>query len=330
MKQLSYVLMIGFVMLSLALACRQPAGPDPVVPAPITPPASTTTPVSTIVGSTTGVTITAATTYTVPTDPATAYADVPQPPADCRIMKMTYKTVRYGGPILAPEYVTVGNTTFQVSTQYTTTYTYDSQRRLVWERRLRSTGQRDSVHYVYGPGQVLKYNYEYVPNDRYYSDTTVYPVDARGYPVSVPNRQQADADGFLIRTGKDDSNDLSYGWIAYTIKDLNVASMISYVSGGFGTITIPIDRYKTRFELPVLTPFISRPSRNLMAGLIYISSGASFWKDGSKFQENHIYVFDSLGRVKRKIVRSFSLTTDWPYQSDPAGIGVTDYEYTCP
>jgi hypothetical protein len=264
MKPTFPLFLTGFFLLVLLWACTHAPEPDPLPV--ITPPGSTTTPpvaatpvsttsapVNTIIGSTTGISITTATTYTVPTDFATAYADVPQPPADCRIVKATYKTVRYGGPILAPEYVTVGNTTFQVSTQYTTTYSYDSQRRLIRERRLRSTGQQDSVQYVYGSGQVTRYKTEYVPNDRYYSDTTVYPVDARGYPVSVANRQQVDADGFLIRTGKDD---LSRNWTTYTIKDLNITSTANYVDGGFGMITIPITRYTNRPELPILTPFI--------------------------------------------------------------------------
>ncbi len=318
MKQTFSYLVIGICLLLLAFACKHT--PDEVVPM-VTPPTSTT------VASPTPTPLTS-TTYTIPTDLATAYADVPQPPADCRIMKMTYKGVNLQGSVINPEEVSIGGKKFTISTKYTITYQYDSQRRLVWQRRLFSTGQPDSTNYIYLPGQVLANITRFEQAGKtYQKQTRDYPVDVRGYPRTVANRQEVDADGFIIRTGLDDR---SGSWSTHTVKDFNVISSSTYIAGGFGITTVTSEYYPTRPALPTPTPFDERSERSLIARGIVSAMGSTYWQDGKKVQENFIYEFDFKGRIKRKVVQEIKLSGDWPYETQEGGIGIYDYEYDCP
>jgi hypothetical protein len=316
MNRTFFFFLTGLCLLLLALACRHT--PDVVVPV------DPELPVSETVTTPTGSKI-LSTTYTIPASPETAYANVPQPPADCRIVKIITKSSTNNESAIEPELVTIDGTTFRIGIGNTTTYVYDSQRRLVLERRVFQGGQ-DSVRYIYSAGQVVMNKSEYDFYIKGYNNSTyTYLVDNRGYPRNVPGGQKVDADGFVVGLNAPfDPYGLSTTRI---VKDMNIISESGYVSGGFGFTIKKRDYYIARPAVPALTPFINRSSRNLEAGVITSTEGSIYWRDGSKQQHNRTYTFDSEGRVKRELSRGFTLTTDW-FTTEP--IYVKDYEYTCP
>jgi hypothetical protein len=318
---------ILLTLLGLGISCKKEVEPvkPPVV---VSPPTSTTTPpVSPTITTPAPETIISAT-YVAPNSIETAYADVPQPPANCRIARTTYKTVVLQGPILEPETIMVDGRIVTVATQTKTSYQYDNQGRLVLDRRVQTRGKTDSLRYKYSPDSVVVNRDIFSFGDnRYYNWVDLLPIDNKGLVKTDVGVLQYDSEGFLLKRASSDG----YNVFTYEIVKNNITKTDYYSGYGWGTETFAHEYYPTRPNLPTLTPFYGRESQNLPAKMTRSVKGSSFYSDGLKHQIVYIYVFDGQGRVKRRIASGTKLSPGWPFEADTYGIGVTDYEYeNCP
>lgn len=272
--------------LLLGLSCKKPV--EPVIP-PITPPVSTTTPPSST--TTTPPSSTTVTGFFIPTPPVANYDNVPQPPAGCRIVRTVYRTVTLIPPFLDAETITIGSKTATAHTNIITTYTYDGQGRLIKDRRQLHRGPVDSLTYKYLPDRVIteEATWEYLDKKHFFRADTFY-LDSRnlGIKVTTSLRQgifstaRYDEDGFRVKYESSTGGAINN----YTIKDKNIVLLDSYLDGGFGTLGIRFEYYSVRPNLPVLTTFEGRNSRNLLSRRVQASSGSVFHPSGDVFQEN--------------------------------------------
>lgn len=323
--------LILLTLLGLGIGCKKEVEPvkPPVV---VSPPTSTTTPpVSPTVTTPAPETI-VSTTYIAPTSIETAYADVPQPPVNCRIARTTYKTVIYQGPAIDPEMVTVAGKSLKVSTTIKTTYFYDAQGRLVKDRQEQWLGKTDSTTYQHLPDRIITTRNLYQYSDKkYFTRADTLLLNAQGLAMGRPTaytRGVFDAEGFLIRGDITKDNGVILRLITQTVKDKNIQVYEDFLAGEYATAILAFTYYPSRPNLPELTPFYGRESRNLPAKTLMSNKGSSIIRDGEQYYMTHIYTFDDKGRLKRRIDAYTRLSTSWPFSAD--GINVTDFEYDCP
>jgi hypothetical protein len=323
--------LVLLTMLGIGLSCKKVI--EEVKPPVVTKPGSSTTPTSTTPVATTPTTTTPTVpTITIPDTPTANYDNVPQPPANCRIVRTTYKTVIYQGPIIDREVITIDGKTFVVSTTAKTTYSYDNQGRLVKDRQERWLGKVDSVTYQYFSDKIISRQNQYQYTEKkYYSRTDTLVLNAQGLAISKPGsylKGTFDTNNFLIK-GETVRDGYTLSLITQSITNGNIQTKEDYQFGETGTIISTYSYYLTRPNLPTLTTFYGKSSKNLPAKML-ISGYGSIAGDGLKYVVVYFYEFDSIGRIKRRIAYGIRLNDKWWYEFDTDGIGITDYEYECP
>lgn len=325
------------LLILLGLGCKKPV--ERVTPVVTTPPGSTTTSPSATTTSPPSSTTTTPTpsnvpsyTYTIPEDMSTVvYANVPQPPANCRLVRTVYKTGSYGGNENDVEQIVINDKNHKVSAAIISMYRYDQNGRIIDEIRKHWRNYNDTISYQYGQGRIVIKSSVVEGADRYRSIDTL-KLNKQGLSE---NRRETykqayfDSDGFLIR-GEIAQNGEFERIITQTVTNGNIQAYSDYLRGSFGTLTKTYPNYAARANLPNLTPFYGRTSRDLPTEEIISNKGSIYYSDGLKYRTRYLYQFDQSGRVKRRIAYSVVLNTDWPYAADVNGIGVMDYEYECP
>ncbi len=330
MKTTMLYSLLFLTLLGVGIGCKKEVE-EVKPPVVVGPPTSTTTPPVSTTTTTPAPETSISTTYVTPNSVETAYADVPQPPANCRLLRTTYKTIIYQGPAIDRETVTVGGKTFIVSTNIKTTYFYDNQGRLVKDRQEKWLGKTDSITYQHLQDRIITTQNLYQYGDKkYYNKTDTLLLNKQGLAVGKPGDYTSgifDAEGFLIR-GDMTMNGVILRLITQTMKDRNIQIYEDFLAGEYATMISNYIYYPTRPNLPALTPFYGSSSRNLPARTLVSNKGSSIIRDGEQYYVTYIYSFDDRGRVKRRVNSYTRLSTNWPFDVD--GIGITDYEYDCP
>jgi hypothetical protein len=284
MKPAFYLLLSIVLLVSVVWGCQSPTE-EPVVPI-VTPPSSTTTPpaATTVVSDLYNP---IRPTDFVPDSSATAYANVPQPPANYRIKRIVFKQWDTPELVVGREQIQVGNLSLSAATGFVEDLFYDQQGRLIKERKLDHRNRIDSVIYEYSPGKVVinHHLFEGVYNNVVtYRDYTIdVPLDGRGVATSryKINDLEYDTNDILIRIGAVYSVSVVAG---------NVVSDISRnPDGGFGNQTDRHIYYLNRPNLPNLKPFYGNESRNLPAGFIRSIYNSTYYGTGDAYRIRYIY-----------------------------------------
>ncbi len=328
--------LILLTLLGLGIGCKKEVE-EVKPPVVVSPPTSTTTPPvsATPVAVTTTPTAVVSYTYTFPEDMATVnYGNVPTPPPGCRIIRVIYKTVSQNPKLpVEPEMITVNNTTFLVRTVTKTIYIYDQQKRLTQQLSEQLLIDVDSTIYTYASNYIIVKSSKLasLSATRYKSIDTLL-LNSEGLSQKRPGDYTAayfDKDGYLSR-GEIIKNGEVLRLISQQIKDNNILKVDDYLSGGWGTTAIIYSYHLRHFNLPNPTPFYSRISQDLPTEESISNTGSIYFTNGLKYRIRYFYQFDNQGRVKRRISYGLNLKSDWPYERDGNGIGITDYEYECP
>lgn len=258
------------------------------------------------------------------------YPTVPEPPRNCRLVRIVYKGIKYSGISIDPEVIEINGQIYNVSVLTTSAFRYDQRGRLLEELRRHWRNYTDTLTYAHDEKRVVIYSSLVHGGERYRTTDTL-RLNERGLAENKPGdylTASFDNDGFLLR-GERVQNGEYVRLITQTIVNQNITSIVDYLRGSFGTMTKRYPQYIARPNLPNSTPFYGSTSRNLPDEEIISNKGSIYYSDGPKYRTRYLYQFDQLGRVKRRIAYGVTLNTDWPFVFDEQGIGITDYEYEC-
>ncbi len=249
------------------------------------------------------------------------------PLTSCRIKQMVYKNGNLQLPTIDRENITVDGKSLTVSTKNTTVYTYDSQNRLIKERRLHSVGKADSIIYVYKEKTILVFNYEYdVFDKKYYYKKDTLLLNNNGFVVKKAGYKTLEYDtaGFLIKSV------FTGGSYSAVVSAENIIRIGGYTEGGYGTQGWRYQYDSLRSNIPNLTPFYGSESRNLLIKATTFVFGSIYYSDSDKYKIEYSYDFYSNKQVRRRIAYGTAINKSWPFEYDANGIGVTDFTYDCP
>ena len=323
--------------------------PGCVTPTPVDPDAAPdpTALVSTSLVQTAVVEGVRSTTVTWPDEMSTVtYPTLPQPPANCRITRMVYRTYKTPditaamGTIEGQERYTIYTSKGLVNESWsgvdyyplfinkTITFKYDATGRLLNEvTRLWNPPHDtdpDTVSYRYEPGRIL-YTNSYLGYKRYvYGD--ILPLDSRGLSQVYPDNYREghyDAQGYLILGNSQVRRIRGY------VSNGNYVEYIDSV-GSTGENRTRYLHYVARPNVPNNKPFYGTQSRELIAQDLFSIRLSPYYRDGDKYATRYVYLFDVQGRVRRRIAYGKRLATDWPFSLGTREISLTDYEYACP
>ncbi len=88
--------------------------------------------------------------------------------------------------------------------------------------------------------------------------------------------------------------------------------------------------YSNRLNLPNLKPFYGTQSQNLPASETTILENSIIYDDGPQYRVDYYYLFDTAGRVKRRVGYGTRLNERWPFGYGLRNLSVSNYEYECP
>lgn len=261
-------------------------------------------------------------------------------PPGCQIAQVLYKTPINGRDISKLsgfEFVTPeGGGRIQVATISSTTNTYDSQKRITKEYG-QYLGTIRMTLYTYG-NTLIKYdsytksgsNFPYVE----IRDTT--QLNEQGYLVprygkSSTSSYTYNKDGQIIDrySSNPDAHPVSTYENGNLIRDITEVGL-SYNNGKYTAFEARAKTYKydlTRPNMPVIYQYFGKASRNLPIEETAYAADLG----GAVYRRTFTYTFDEWGRVKRRLAYGQRLNASWPFEDDPGGIGVLDYQYQgCP
>ena len=265
----------------------------------------------------------------------------PQPPANCRIVRTTYKTPTIGldpkSPlIIEPEMITLDDgEKIQVSLITKKTYRYDNQSRIVEIR-----GQNLNTYY----------NEYFIYTDNYVIQRIEYTVVGSSTPNILLDTIQLNGQGLVSRQRGLGDPYLLYNADKQPIGYIdNPGNTHMYENGNLKEVienaswierngqSTPTDYMLRRFSynidrpnLPLVYQFRGQLSRNLPIKEIWEMHQSSQFPDGPVYQKIYTYTYDKQGRVKRRVVNGKALNSGWLIEDDTYGVGVTDFEYECP
>lgn len=292
------------------------------------------------------------TTVTWPDEMSTVtYPTLPQPPANCRITRMIYRSYRLPsftqdkGVIEGQERYTIytskglmkeswsGVDYYPLFIYQTITFRYDATGRLLEEvTRLWNhpyDTNADTVSYRYETDRIL-YTKSYWDNKRVvYGD--ILPLDSRGLSRVYPGLYRYgiyDTEGYLV-LGNISKQDPQLSRIRVIVSNgnyIDYTDSLDYI----GENRTRYLHYVDRPNVPNNKPFYGKQSRQLLAYELESTRLSPFYRDGDKYSTRYVYLFDNQGRVRRRIAYGKILANDWPYTIGSAGISMIDYEYACP
>ncbi len=287
------------------------------------------------------------TTVTWPDEMSTvAYPTLPQPPANCRITRMVYRTFKSPditaamGTIDGQERYTIYTSKGLVKDSWssvdyyplfinkTITFRYDAKGRLIEEvTRLwyhPRDKEADTISYRYETGRIL-YTKSYWDSKRaVYSD--ILPLDSRGLSQVYPDKYRDgyyDAQGYLVVGNSQVRRIRCY------VSEGNYVDCTDSV-GSTGENRLRFLHYVAHSNVPNTKPFYGKESRELLAEELSSIRLSPYYRDGDKYSTRYMHLFDAQGRVRRSIAYGKRLATDWPFSIGTGGISLIDYEYACP
>ena len=290
------------------------------------------------------------TTVTWPDEMSTVtYPTLPQPPANCRITRMVYRTFKLSqytqsmGAIEGQEryyiYTAKGLVPKMwagIRTDYhamfiknTTTFRYDATGRLVEEITHPWNLPNDTTSYTYEPGRIL-YNSSYWDGKRLYERGPL-PLDSRGLSGVHPQNYRYgfyDSQGYLV-LGNWNAQDPQYRRIKGRVSNGDYAEVTDSLSD-WGETRLRYLQYVNRPNVPNNKPFYGKQSSQLLAQKLLSIRSNAYYRDGDKYLTRYMYLFDVQGRVRRTIVYGISLDPAWPFEEYTEDVGMIDYEYACP
>ena len=276
------------------------------------------------------------------------YPALPQPPANCHITQMVYRTLKLPsqteakGRIEGQErlylYTPSGliNPKWPLSGEYhplfidhTVTFRYDASGRLVEEVIRPWDRPSDTTSYSHESDRIL-YSNSYWDNKRIVQRDTL-PLDNRGLSRKDPRLYRYgsyDKDGFLV-VGNFSEQDPQIRRIRQQINNGNLVELTDSLDY-WGETRFRYLHYVDRPNVPSNTPFFGKQSRQLVAQQLWSLRLSPFYRDGDKYMTKYVYLFDVQGRVRRSISYGTQLNPDWPFEFFTGGISVIDYSYSCP
>jgi hypothetical protein len=326
------LLAVGLIgSISLSLPGCKPA--DPVGPTdPDKPDSQTILPANIQVGFADGM---RSTTVTLPDDmSAVAYPTLPQPPVNCRIVKVTQKTLLFNffnesyGVITGKEKIQIDGKNLTVFVEQTTSYRYDSMGRIIEEVIRPWNTENDTTTYQYYSGYI-RYRKSTWRSERIIEKDSL-PLNERGLSIVKPDVYRYgfyDANGYLV-LGNWNKSDPQLRRVRRQFKGENLQVYTDSIISA-GETQIQYTRYLTHPNFPNRTPFYGQESKHLFVEQLRWSKGNPYYTDGLKYQTRYFYQFDSKGRVSRMIAYGRKLS-DWPFVQYQGHIGILDYEYSCP
>ena len=269
----------------------------------------------------------------------------PQPPANCKIVRTTYKdptTGREANLIKEPETITLDDgVKVQVSRVDQTTYKYDGQGRIIEEREQLLSDDYRLMKYTYTPTSLMIETESLAHNssDKPYTRLDTIPLDAQGNRTRYHSLGKPylfyNEDGQVIDVDNiPGNNTVPYGQ-THQYTDGNLAQQTLTADwvqrdGQWVGSDVWYKHYRynvSRPNLPIIYQYQGKPSRNLpVEELWYVSALGQ----APVYRKTLTYTYDKLGRVKRRIAYGRSLNRSWLIEDDLYGVGVTDYEYECP
>ena len=267
----------------------------------------------------------------------------PQPPANCRIIRTTYKHPTIGldpksSLIIEPETITLDDgEKIQVSFITKTTYEYDNQRRIIEVSEQLLEGDYRLTKYIYTSTTVM-----------IDTETLAHQISNKPYTLrdtiqlneqGLISRQRGLGDPYLLyNTDKQPIGTSYHPDKTHVYENGNLKEVIENASWieRNGQLT-PTDYMLRHFSynidrpnLPLVYQFRGQLSRNLPIKEVWEMHQSSQFPDGPVYQKIYTYTYDKLGRVKRRVVNGKALNPGWLIEDDTYGVGVTDYEYECP
>lgn len=265
----------------------------------------------------------------------------PQPPANCRIVRTTYKTPTMGlnpkSPFIKePETITLDDgEKIQISLITRKTYKYDGQGKVVeilgWNL---STYYHEYFSYT-DKYVIQRIEYTAVGNSTPNILRDTIQLDEQG----LVSRQRGLGDAYLLyNTDKQPVGTSYYPGKTHVYENGNLTQVLKNATWvQRNGQSVPVDYQLNHFSynlsrpnLPVIYQFRGQLSQNLPTKEIWEMHQSSQFRDGPVYQKVCTYTYDKQGRVKRRVVNGKALYSGWLIEDDTYGVGVTDYEYECP
>jgi hypothetical protein len=310
--------------------CKNPS-PDPVDPD--IPSSLTLSPSNVRTGIVDGM---QSTTVSIPDDMSQViYPKLPQPPANCRIVRITSRGFLFNvftealGVIAGKETIEVNGKNYLMFIEKTTDYRYDATGRIVEELVRSWRNKNDTISYQYQP-TYIRYRKSRWLGERVI-ETDSLPLNSNGLSTVRPDAYRYgfhDANGYLV-LGNWNKKDPQLRRIRRQVVDGNVRLSTDSLYNA-GETQLQYLQFIAQPSLPNITPFYGKQSRQLSSEKLLSSKGDPYYKDGQKYRTRYVYLFDAKGRVMRMIAYGTPLDPAWPFVEYQNGIGIVDYEYDCP
>ncbi len=246
----------------------------------------------------------------------------------CRIVKQIYKNTWLKGSKIDTEPIIVEGRPVNVSTNTVTKFAYDKAGKLILETVDYSIGSTVKQTYMYFFDLIIKSTSSTSFQDNRSEAKDTLFLNKQGLSINAHSGLTAtyDEQNFLI---KESAGTLDIK--KYIIQRDNLISL-DYTNPN-SDISHKQDIYEYLLDknnLPNNQPFWGSASKNLVTRYTETVLSSETYPIGPVYQIEYTYIFDKYGRVKRRISIGKQLNPLWPFEADPYGIGVTDFEYECP
>lgn len=250
--------------------------------------------------------------------------------ANCRIVKETYQVGWRPQATPTKETVQADGKLYDVMLARQSTFSYDSQGRIIKE-------DRNIVPYV-TPGIPYIVTYAYNSTALYIRRVSAKWAEEDTIYLNPQGLSSKGGDGFIYyydEQGYFTHATLTTGEMQFLpTRDSNkneiVLKTLAPYTGEKRTQTFTYDLSKA--NLPNKYPFYGKSSPNLQTRHLFEVDQSVTFPVGGLFRIDSYYQFDKYGRVSREIDIETHLVPDQQYGQyiHPGGIGVIDFEYECP
>ncbi|AQG80886.1 hypothetical protein [Spirosoma montaniterrae] len=238
--------------------------------------------------------------------------------ANCRIVREVYKSIQTTDNKDEIEKIEVDGRTVTIAKYWERRYTYDKEGRLYTAADFVSNIEGFRTQYTYQKGYIVASTTLRGAT----SQDTIY-LNPQGLAIVNTDSVRYDENGFPVE---------------FYFKEITVRKN-TYVDDNLTTSRYTVlleditDKYiynTSKLSLPNLHPYYGKLSKNLIIGYTQTVNNSKYYPVGLVFEKNYKYIFDKFGRVSRRLASSRRINPLWPFQADPGGVGITDFEYDCP
>jgi hypothetical protein len=239
----------------------------------------------------------------------------------CMVVGITTKELlNEKRPGIDGERIAVGSQTFEVSLSKKSSFSYDSQGRIVTEYHQYSSLDADSIYYQYFAGVIKVRRIEKTgPQTLQYNETI--ELNEKGYALQRPDTYKAtyDANGYI----KSLINE--YG--TAKIIDGNITELLVVDSPSTPRYLIKNKYDLSKAGLPPIQTFYGIESRNLLVNTI-VDKDDQYTITPAVYSSDFSYTFDNKGRITRQI--QYGKDGLIPYIYGGTSVKVNDFTYQCP